>query len=160
MQTSCKLCGSITATILLLGAGVGATLFVRGITTESDDGRIAILLNTTERTHVMGEMRGLLEAVETITYAISQNDMASVSDMARTVGMGATGSEPVTLLAKLPLEFKSLGMATHQAFDDLAVEAEVMGDGIVVLEQLSAILSNCTSCHSSYRFAVESVGGS
>ena len=159
MRKSCKLCWSITAAILLLVVGVGATLFVRGNTTESDDGRIAILLNATERTHVLGEMRGLLEAVEAITYGVSQSDLASVSDAARAVGMGAAGGEPVTLLAKLPLEFKSLGMATHQAFDDLAAEAEDKGDGNVVLERLSDILGNCTSCHSSYQFAVEGDGG-
>ena len=159
MKKSCKLCWSISALILLLIVGTGATFFVRGRTTESDDGRTAILLNAAERAHVLGEMRALLEAVEAITYGISQKDMQAVTAEARSVGMGAAGGEPVTLIAKLPLEFKSLGMATHQAFDELAVEAADMGDGMVLLEQLSKILTNCTSCHSSYRFAAEGDSG-
>ena len=160
MKKSCKLCWSVTAVILLLVIGGGAFVFVRGNTTEGDDGRTAILLNPTERTHVLGEMRGLLEAVEAITYGIAHNDMPAVSTAARAVGMGAAGGEPLTLIAKLPLEFKTLGMATHQAFDGLAVEAEDMGDSMVVLGQLSAILTNCTSCHAGYRFAVGEDDGS
>ncbi len=154
MRTSCKLCWSVTAAILVLVAGVAATFFVRGNTTASDDGRTAIVLNATERAFVLSEMRGLLEAVEAITKAVAQDDMAAVSTAARAVGMGAVGNEPVTLIAKLPLEFKTLGMTTHQSFDDLALEAEDMGDGMVVLDQLGNILSNCTSCHAGYRFAV------
>ena len=158
MGKSCRLCWGVTVLLVLLAVAAGATLFVRGTTAESDDGRTAILLSAAERTHVLAEMRGLLEAVETITFGISQNDMSAVSAAARAVGMRAAGGEPITLIAKLPLEFKTLGMATHQAFDDLAVEAEDKGDGTVVLEQLSAILSNCTSCHAGYRFANQGDG--
>jgi hypothetical protein len=62
------------------------------------------------------------------------------------------GIEPLTLLAKLPLEFTALGMATHRAFDDLAMQAEDIGDANAVLGQLSSILTNCTTCHAGYRF--------
>lgn len=160
MRSNCKLCWSITGVILLLSFGIGAFLFVGGRTVESDEDRTAILLNSKERAFVLAEMRGLLEAVEAITQGIAENDMVAVSEAARAVGTGAAGGEPVTLIAKLPLSFKSLGMATHQAFDDLGVEAEDMGDGTVLLQQLSAILTNCTSCHAGYRFALEEGGGS
>lgn len=160
MAKSCKLCWSVTAAVLFLVAGIAVTFFVRGNTTESDDGRTAVLLNNAERTHVLGEMRGLLEAVEAITSAIAKDDMVAVSAAATAVGMGATGNEPITLIARLPLEFKTLGMGTHQAFDDLALEARDMGDRMVVLEQLSDILGNCTSCHAGYRFDTADAGGS
>ena len=68
--------------------------------------------------------------------------------------MGSAGGEPITLIAKLPLEFKTMGMGTHRAFDELAMEAEDLGDSGVLLGQLSAILTNCTSCHAGYRFDV------
>jgi hypothetical protein len=35
----------------------------------------------------------------------------------------------MALIAKLPLEFKSLRMSVHRNFDELALEAETMGDG-------------------------------
>jgi hypothetical protein len=40
-----------------------ATLFVRGYTTTSADGRVAVTLSDAERDMVLGEMRGLLLAV-------------------------------------------------------------------------------------------------
>lgn len=133
---------------------MGALYFVRGNVTEGDDGRTSILLTTGERDFVLTEMRGLLEAVEVITFELSEANMDGAAAAARSVGMGSAGGEPVTLIAKLPLEFKKLGMATHNAFDALATEAEDMGDGSVVLGQLSGILTNCTSCHAGYRFDI------
>ena len=133
---------------------MGAWYFVRGNVTEGDDGRTSILLTTGERDFVLTEMRGLLEAVEVITFELSEANMDGAAAAARSVGMGSAGGEPVTLIAKLPLEFKKLGMATHNAFDALATEAEDMGDGSVILGQLSGILTNCTSCHAGYRFDI------
>ena len=154
MQKSCKLCWALSAALIIGIIAIGGWFFVRGNVAESADGRTAILLTSSERDFVLAEMRGLLEAVEGITAELADENMDGVAEAARAVGMGSAGGEPMTLIAKIPLEFKSLGMATHQAFDDLANEAEDMGDGTVVLGQLSAILTNCTSCHSSYRFDV------
>ena len=158
MRATCKLCWGLTAVLTIGVIVVGSWFFVRGNVAESDDGRTAILLTESERDFVLSEMRGLLEAVETITYELSEDNMAGVAEAAESVGMGSAGGEPLTLIAKLPLEFKTLGMSTHNAFDDLAMEAEDMGDGAVVLGQLSAILTNCTGCHAGYRFDLVQVG--
>ena len=152
MKTTCKLCWAMTAVLLLSFISVGSWFFVSGIVTDGNDGRTEILLTTSERDFVLAEMRVLLEAVETITFELSKANMVGVAEAAKAVGMGSAGGEPMTLIAKLPLEFKTLGMGTHRAFDDLAMEAEDLGDGSVVLGQLSAILTNCTSCHAGYRF--------
>ena len=53
----------------------------------------------------------------------------------------------MALIAKLPLEFKSLPMSVHRNFDELALEAETMGDGSIILGKLGAILNTCTTCH-------------
>jgi cytochrome c556 len=154
MKTTCKFCWALTAAILFAVIAVGAWYFVRGTVTEGDDGRTSIILTAGERDFVLEEMRSLLEAVEAVTFELAEANMDGVAAAARAVGMGSAGGEPVTLIAKLPLEFKQLGMATHNAFDALAVEAEDMGDSTEVLRQLSAILTNCTSCHAGYRFDV------
>jgi hypothetical protein len=154
MRTTCKFCWALTTTLVVGVLFVGAWYFVRGNVTEGDDGRTSILLTTGERDFVLTEMRGLLEAVEVVTFELSEANMDGAAAAARSVGMGSAGGEPVTLIAKLPLEFKKLGMATHNAFDALATEAEDMGDGSVVLGQLSGILTNCTSCHAGYRFDI------
>lgn len=157
MRTNCKLCWAFAAVLTFGIIGVASWFFVRGVVTESEDGRTAIHLTASERDFVLAEMRGLLEAVETITLELSVSNMEGVAEAARAVGMGSAGGEPMTLIAKLPLEFKTLGMSTHRAFDDLALEAEDMGDSAIVLGQLSAILTNCTSCHTGYRFDLTDV---
>ncbi len=128
MRTTCKFCWALTTALLVGMLVVGVWFFVRGNVTEGDDGRTSILLTARERDFVLTEMRGLLEAVQAITFELSDSNMEGVAAAARSVGMGSTGGEPVTLIAKLPLEFKTLGMGTHTAFDALANQAEDMGD--------------------------------
>ena len=75
MKTNCKLCWGITAALIVGVISVGAWFFVVGNVAESDDGRTAIFLTAGERDFVLAEMRGLLEAVETITTELSENNM-------------------------------------------------------------------------------------
>ena len=154
MAKTCKLCWALFGLTLVGVAAMAAMVFIKGNTTVSDDGRSAIHMNASERDLVLAEMRGFLEGVEGILDAVVGDDMAAVSATARKVGMGNVEGVPVSLMAKLPLEFKSLGMATHTAFDDLAVEAEDMGDREVVLQKLGSLLGNCTSCHAGYRIDI------
>ena len=61
---------------------------------------------------------------------------------------------PGSLVGKLPLAFKKLGFDTHARFDELALDAEQLGDRDHALAQLNAILMNCVACHAAYRFEV------
>ncbi len=146
------------ALAVVLAAGLGwmsYTFLVRGNVELLADGRTAVMLLPDERTKVLGEMRGLLEAVQAITEAASQNDMNAVAEAATAVGMGAARAENPQLIAKLPLNFKMKGMAAHKAFDDLATLAGETDDGMVITGRLSEILSSCTSCHGGYRLGIE-----
>ena len=64
-------------------------------------------------------------------------------------------SNPMRVLIRLtapPLGFKTLGMSVHRSFDELALEADTMGDGSIILGKLGAILNTCITCHASYKF--------
>jgi cytochrome c556 len=54
-------------------------------------------------------------------------------------------------MGKLPMEFKQLGFDTHTKFDQLALDAEQMGDKDQVLEQVGKLMQNCVACHAAYR---------
>jgi mono/diheme cytochrome c family protein len=58
---------------------------------------------------------------------------------------------PVGMLAKLPLEFKSLAFEMHRGFDTIAKDAETVGSAKQTLGQLAAVLQQCVSCHSLYQ---------
>lgn len=148
---SCKLCWSVTAVLAIFIAVMGYKFIVTGSVAETADGRTAVIVTTPERDMLLAEMRGFLEGVQTIIEAVAEDDMATIATTASALGMANAGEVPAALTAKLPLEFKTLGFSTHNAFDNLAAEATDMGDGKVVLAQLGEMMLKCTTCHASYR---------
>ncbi len=141
---------------LILAITIGGLLYVfviKGETVAGDknDPRTALVLSESERALVLEEMRAFLAAVQTITLAASSGDMNSVATAARKVGKAAQGEVPPSLVKKLPIAFKKLGFATHQAFDQLALDAESFGDSTQTLEALGTLMSNCIGCHATYQ---------
>lgn len=145
----------ITIAILLLIIVGGAYKFVyQGKTIESSDGRTEIILTDSERNLVLTEMRTFLITVQQITQGITDDNMDYVASSAKQVGNAAQAGVPGSLVGKLPLEFKKLGFDTHSKFDQLAMDAEDLGDREHTLTQLSELMQNCISCHTMYRFSI------
>lgn len=133
-------------TIAVLG-----TMFVRGSTAPASDGRIAVMLRGPERDLVLTEMRGMLMAVRGISEGLAENRRADISQAARDGGGSAMGGVPMSLMAKLPLEFKGMGMAMHKGFDELAAAAERGEATDKLLVRLAGQLNQCVGCHQGYR---------
>ncbi len=152
-----KLKLSLLLNIVLIAAlAFGAYKVVfQGSVEEADDGRTAILVSVPEREFLLSEMRTFLEHVQEIVVAISEDDMSKVEELALKVGTAEIEMVPGPLFAKLPLEFKNLGMDTHKLFDGVAKEALDTGDGKEVTRLLGDLLQNCTGCHAGYRLDIE-----
>ncbi len=155
MTKSCKLPWLINLLFLAIILAMGYMFLLRGNTVASIDGRTAIVVTEPERQLLLGEMRGFLEAIQEITEAIGDDDMDTVGTVARAVGSASTGGVPVALMGKLPLEFKTLGLSTHNLFDELAMNAEDIGDASIMMTGVSNLLQNCTSCHAGYKIIAE-----
>ena len=151
----CKLCWGVSALFAVVIATMSYVFVIRGNVVDSPDGRTAIILTAGERNEILAEMRGFLESVQEITSGLAENDMEAIAISAHRVGMVNAQNVPVALMAKLPLEFKTLGMATHKAFDEIAMESKDMKDSTVVMSKLGALLNNCTTCHAGYRLDAE-----
>ena len=147
----CKLCWSVSAILVVIVALISYKFILTGAVAPSTDGRQAILLEEPERDIVLGEMRMFLASVQKITNGITKNDMKIVAKAAREVGLAAQQEVPGSLMGKLPLAFKKLGFDTHGKFDQLAQDAEDLGDPQYALEQLSTLMNNCVACHSAYK---------
>ncbi|MCP4232923.1 MAG: hypothetical protein GY770_04950 [Aestuariibacter sp.] len=132
-------------------AGGGYKFLIQGSVVESTDGRLSIQLNAAERNLVLGEMRAFLASAQQITQGISEDNMKLVAESARKVGHAAQAQVPGTLVGKLPVEFKRLGFDTHAQFDQLALDADDLGDSSYALIQLAALMQNCVACHAAYR---------
>ncbi|MCP4488937.1 MAG: hypothetical protein GY820_16745 [Gammaproteobacteria bacterium] len=146
-----KVCILVILTLSAVIAGGAYKFLIQGSVLESTDGRLAIQLSPAERDLIFQEMRTFLASIQQITQGISENNMQLVADSARIVGKAAQAAVPSTLMGKLPVEFKRLGFDTHTQFDQLALDADDLGDGGHSLSQLSTLQQNCVACHAAYR---------
>lgn len=118
------------------------------------DHRDPIRVTDKEKSHIHMEMRQFLATTQLILAGITAGDMKMVSVAAKESGMAATGHVPPGLRKKLPLEFKKMGHAVHVGFDDLARDADSLGDADHAMKQLRDVLSQCVACHSTYRLEI------
>jgi hypothetical protein len=57
----------------------------------------------------------------------------------------------MSLMGKLPIGFKKMGLDTHAAFDQLALDAQEFGDRDQALSALHKLMNNCVASHAAYR---------
>ena len=119
------------------------------------DAREIIWVTPSEKSVLLGEMRGFLEATQKILEASLVDDMEAIETAARAVGIKMMKATPKALHDKLPSGFTDLGPKAHMGFENIADEAVGMGDREVVLEYLAALQKTCNGCHSIYRFEVK-----
>lgn len=141
------------ASLVLWGLTVGlfAFFFVRGTTSVSTDQRRSVNLSPLERDLVLGEMRTMLKAINGMLGALSDGDMKKAAEAATSAGMAMAVDASPILMAKLPLEFKELGMGTHKAFDDLSSEIQKGATLPQVLVKMHQITNRCIACHETNR---------
>lgn len=56
-----------------------------------------------------------------------------------------------TIIAKLPIEMKELGLSTHRDFDHLAGTIAQKQPIPVILKELGQLTSKCIVCHNMYK---------
>ena len=128
--------------------------FIRGNTTTGTDGRTAVVLQVSERDLILSEMRGLLSATQGILEGVNQGDMQRVIKASSAAGMIVASDASPALMAKLPIELKSLGMSVHRDMDAIAKAAENKAPAPEILKMLSNTLSKCVTCHSGWQLKV------
>lgn len=135
----------------VLTVGALAYFFVHGWTTTGADKRVAVQLAPAERDVVLTEMRQMLTSVHGLIDTAARADHKAMADAARASGMQMAADVNPMLMAKLPLEFKQLGMSVHEDFDKLSVKLAAGLDHTAVLQELSGITGRCVACHAMYR---------
>lgn len=131
---------SLAGFLYLFFVGTGTTV----------DKRTEIELLPAERELILGEMRQLLDGVRGIVGGIGAGDRDAVKTAASANGLGMAQDVNPALIAKLPKQFKELGMNTHRRFDELADRVHTMSDKEVLLETHD-IMGSCVGCHVGYK---------
>jgi hypothetical protein len=142
---------SITLLLWVATIAVFAWFFIHGNTEKGSDGRTAIVLQTGERDLVLSEMRGLLSATQGILEGANGGDMQRVIKAASAAGMKGAADVNPALMAKLPVDFKSLGMSVHHDMDAIAKAAATGTPAPEILKMTSNILNKCVACHSAWQ---------
>ena len=73
---------TITLVLAFAVAALSYTFIVKGNAYLGEDGRTTIVLTEAEKAQVLGEMRAMLEGVQSITAALSINDMDAAATAA------------------------------------------------------------------------------
>lgn len=115
------------------------------------DARQPLALNAGEANFLRTEMRDFLKGLQQIVEGASRNDMKRVAATAKVLGMAGAHHVPQGLRMKLPADFKVQGHAVHTAFDDIARDAESLGDPMQTQKQVGLILQQCVACHNQFR---------
>ncbi|THF47956.1 hypothetical protein E6C50_16110 [Flavobacterium supellecticarium] len=150
-----RIAGVIFLLSVFLNFGLIYVFFIRGSDVEKKtDNRIVIKMTNQNREYIMTEMRSFLENVQIIQKAIISNDLDEITLAATASGACKKQDIPVGLLRTLPLEFKKLGMNTHDLFDQIACSTKENYNKEEIQEKLIQILNNCVSCHKVYKIAV------
>ena len=138
----------------LLTGGLLTVLFVRGQGALSTDGRTAIALTASEKDFVLMEMRRLLEAVHAIHGALATGERNEAIAATRGAGMQmvreGTAIEQ-SLLLKLPVEMKAMGIATHRQFDRITAMLESDASNEEISRATFELSGRCVACHQMYR---------
>lgn len=142
---------SIALLLWVVTIAVFAWFFIRGSTTAGTDGRTAVVLQPAERDLILTEMRGLLSSTQGILEGANQGDVKRIIQASRAAGMAAAADVNPALMAKLPLEFKTLGMSVHHDMDEIAKAAEGGTPTSEILKMASNTLTKCVACHSAWQ---------
>ncbi len=147
--------GWVVSLILAIGLGaMGYTFLVKGQTVPYADGRTSILLSPDERNQVLGEMRAILAGTRDIMDDAINGDFQAAEEQARAMGMAAANAD-AQILAKLPLDFSTLGLGLHRSFDDLADFIAANPDPLGIVDEVASLMVQCVACHDAYRLGIE-----
>jgi hypothetical protein len=142
----------------LIAAALGALLIAGAASAAGPakpaDQRAPLVLLDEERHIVLEEMRNFLAVLQTITEALTREDMKEIARAARSMGSGAANEIPPKTVAKLPEEFKVLAGGVHTTFDLMALDAESLADPKHTLTQMNDLLQKCNACHGIYQIKV------
>jgi hypothetical protein len=145
--------------ILLLFLALAAGACVAPRSTDSLSGREAVTLEPAERDFMLAEMRHFVRAIRGILEGIADNDMKNVAAAARAAGLevhraqiAGPGGTAASVARKVPPRFRALTLATHEAFDEMALQAQQPDGRDRLLAALADNLNRCVVCHAAYRF--------
>lgn len=144
--------GKIALGLWIITIGVFGYFVYKGQIIQSPNtSRTVILLDASEREYVLAEMRGMLSSVQQIILGIANNDRVAIAKAASAAGMSVAADDNPRLLAKLPMELKTLGFSAHKDMDALAAAAKNGVPYTEIMNMLGTSMAKCVACHQTWQ---------
>jgi len=145
----------VIATAVLLSLNLGAAYAqdhnAQSAYTPGQDHRTLLELTPVERAMILDEMHLFVSGIGELTGALGRQDMPAAAKAARAMGLIMSHEVPQALREKLPQDSRQRGASVHRDFDQIALDADSLGDVSHSLNQLSTTLQKCAGCHAIYQ---------
>jgi cytochrome c556 len=134
------------ATVLTL------TLSLSAFTAQAEDARPRVKMPAPMVTHMLGNMRDHLQAINEIQSALANNELDKAADIAeQRIGMSSLEAHHAAMMAPyMPKAMQDIGTEMHHAASRFALAAKE-GDMKKSLGELSKVTQQCVACHAGYR---------
>ena len=121
-----------------------------------EDSRVAVGLPAMMQTHMLGNMRDHLAAIQEIQERLAAGEYDAAGEIAETrLGMSSLARHGASHMAGfMPKGMQQAGTAMHQSASRFAVvaqEAAVTRDLPRALGALGQVTAQCVACHAAYR---------
>ncbi len=116
------------------------------------DTRQLVAFPDTMRTHMLGNMRDHLVAIDEILAHLAADELEKAADVAESrLGFSSLESHGASHIAKfMPEGMAAAGTAMHRAASQFARIAQE-GEALPAYKKLGDITAACTACHAEYR---------
>ncbi len=135
----------------LITLALSAILFAPTLLAEQD-ARQLVEMPDMMRTHMLGNMRDHLTAINEILNHLALDELDQAADVAEDrLGFSSLESHGASHIAKvMPQGMRDAGTAMHRAASQFARIAQE-GDALPAYQKLKDITAACVACHAAYR---------
>ena len=118
----------------------------------AEDTRAKVDMPDMMKTHMLGDMRDHLQAINEIQAALARGEFDKAADIAEArIGMSSLIAHDASHMAPfMPKGMQDIGTEMHHAASRFAMTA-MEGDLSRSLDALSKVTEQCVACHMSYR---------
>jgi len=127
-------------------------IFVAHSGAADQDSRTKVDMPDMMKTHMLGDMRDHLQALNEIQAALAKGEFDKAADIAEArIGMSSLIAHDASHMAPfMPKGMQDIGTEMHHAASRFAMTA-MEGDLPRSLDALSKVTEQCVACHMSYR---------
>lgn len=137
---------------LQTGILASSLIFVAQSGAADQDTRTKVDMPDMMKTHMLGDMRDHLQALNEIQAALAKGEFDKAADIAEArIGMSSLIAHDASHMAPfMPKRMQDIGTEMHHAASRFAMTA-MEGDLPRSLDALSKVTEQCVACHMSYR---------